>query len=74
MTGWGLGERPKLSFDNGDSDDDLDSEEESFLGDVLRWMMPFISSREMSVSMSSSPSPSHLRSRSRVKKKLAVLK
>ena len=31
MTGWGLGERLKLSFDNGDSDDDLDSEEESFL-------------------------------------------
>ena len=74
MMGWGLGERPVLFFDNGDSDNDLDSEEEWFLGKFLKFVMPLISNREMRVSISSSPSPSPLRSRSRAKKNLALLK
>ena len=45
-----------------------------FKENFLKWMVPFISSREIRVSMSSSLSPSPLRSRSRVTKNLAVLK
>ena len=37
MRGWGLGERLDLLCDNGDSDNDLDSDEEWTWG-IVKWM------------------------------------
>ena len=55
MMGWRLGEIRDLLFDIGDSDNDLDSEDERGLERFLKWVMPCVSSWDMRVSFSSSP-------------------
>ena len=44
MRGWGLGERLDLLFDNGDSGNDLDSDEEGTWG-IVKWMEHLVNHR-----------------------------
>ena len=70
MRGWRLGERLDLLLDNGDSDNNLDSDEDD--GKNVKRMTTFVSCEVTRVSGSPTFSPSLRKSRSRVKKNLEV--